>query len=339
MTEEVLAMHSSFKIRRVLPLMAVALCAALLLTGCSGGRAANEATVSTAPLPPEQSAQMPYGAPSDASGGSEAKSADSLAAGSTDARSSAPMEQLVIRNASLQLRVKSVDAAVPKVREAAASAGAQITELNLAAGTGDPVMPESATQGPSTAYVTIRVPADKLDSLTTALSGLGKVVAQTESASDVTEQAIDLDARLGNLRAEEARLRTFMNRATKIDDLLAVERELARVRGEIESMDAQLTYLKRQAARATLTVTLSEPGPVITPAGPTWGLREAITRGIQGAVAVVSGLVMLAISLSPVIALGIVIWLIIRSMLRARRRRRGMVETSGTVASDDRDAS
>lgn len=323
-------MHSRFVALRVLPAIIAALSIALALTGCAGGQSANQSAVTMAPLPPDQVAPLPSGTSPDSSGGSEAKSADTMNIGAAETRSSAPGEQLVIRNAALQLRVKSVDASVPKVRAAAAAAGAQITELNLSAGVGDPVMPESAAQGPSTAYVTIRVPADKLDSLTKTLSGLGTIIAQTESASDVTEQAIDLDARLGNLRAEEARLRTFMKRATKVDDLLAIERELTRVRGDIESMDAQLTYLKRQAARATLSVTLTEPGPVITPAGSTWGMREAITRGFQGAAAVVSGLVMLAISLSPVIAMGIVIWLVIRSLIRSRRRRREAAASAPT---------
>ncbi len=172
--------------------------------------------------------------------------------------------------------------------------------------------------------MTIRVPAERLESLRAEVGGLGTVVSESASASDVTEQAIDLEARLRNLRAEEARLRTFLSRTSKVSELLEVERELARVRGEIESMDAQLTYLERQAARATLTVSLSEPGPVVRPATGSWGLREAITRGIQATASMVSTMITVAIPLTFVALVVLAIGYPVRTLASPTRAEHGI---------------
>jgi hypothetical protein len=152
----------------------------------------------------------------------------------------------------------------------------------------------------------------------------------------VTQEHIDLSARLKNLRAQEARLRTFFNEATKVSELLAIENELARVRGEIEAMQAQLDYLDRQVARATLTVTLTEPGPVVRPSSGDWGFLDAITRGVQGAARVLTTLITVLIALAPVIVLALLAWLVFRA---AKRRREGRTkhEAAETVADEHRD--
>lgn len=236
-------------------------------------------------------------------------------------------DRMIVMNASMEVRVDDIDTALPSLRAAIARAGGEISDLQVSSGYGYPVPLESGSatkepNGPSSATVTIRVPAERLDALSAQAARLGTVVSQSQSANDVTEQAIDLEARLANLRAEEARLRTFLTKTNKVVDLLAVERELSRVRGDIEAMDAQLTYLKRQTARATLVVTLSEPAPVASPAGPTWGLTEAVTAGLRGAVALIAASITVLIAVSPLLALALVVWLVLRPVLRRRAARR-----------------
>ncbi len=249
-------------------------------------------------------------------------------------------DTLVIVNGSMELRVKDVESSLDSLRLSVTKAGGEITDLNVTAGGSDIVpMPlestggDAATRGPASAIVTIRVPAENLDALRNDVSTLGQVLSQSATASDVTEQAIDLEARLRNLRAEEARLRTFLSKTDKIGDLLAVERELARVRGEIESMDAQLTYLERQAARATLTVLLSEPGPVVQPAGDSWGLKDAITRGIQATAALMSTMITVAIPLAFLALVALVVVLPVRNALRRRSAKRAAADE--TIANGD----
>lgn len=236
-------------------------------------------------------------------------------------------EDMVIRTGQLTLRVKDAQKSVEKVRAAVRAADAEITDLNITQGSVDPIVYEgvssSTGDGPVTAYITVRVAAEDLDELTDAIAGVGTVTSRSESSADVTEQAVDLEARLKNLRAEESRLRELLDRTNAVEDLLAVERELARVRGEIEAMDAQLTYLKRQVAKATLTITLAEPAALVSPADSTWGLREAITEGIRDAVALMTGAIALLIAISPIIVLGAIVWAGARFVSRRRARKAG----------------
>jgi hypothetical protein len=178
---------------------------------------------------------------------------------------------------------------------------------------------DSSVPSPASATATLRVPAADLEALIADVSELGVVVTQTGSASDVTEQYIDLAARMKNLKAEEARLRSFFDRAEKVSELLAVETELARVRGDIEALQAQIDYLERQVAKATLTVSMSESGPIVRPESGDWGFVEAITLGIQAAARVLTTLITGLIAIAPLLLLaGLVVWIV-----RAVRKRRG----------------
>lgn len=236
-------------------------------------------------------------------------------------------ESYVIKNGQLSVRVKNANDAVKRLRAEITRFGAQITDLNVTEGYDGGVIPlesgtsSSRSKGPVTAYVTIRVDADKLDALTEAAAGLGDVTTRSESAADVSEQAVDLEARLKNLRTEEDRLRSFLTRTNVVKDLLAVESELSRVRGEIEAMDAQLTYLKRQSAKATLTVTLSEPSDIVSPEGDDWGIRDAITKGVRDAVSLLTGGLALLIAMSPILVLALVGWLVARVIVKRRANR------------------
>ena len=203
--------------------------------------------------------------------------------------------------------------------------GSQISELNVQTGDGGAGGPVPMGEGPispdaqsSSAQVTLRVPADKLASVEAQAAKLGKVLSQSAAQSDVTQQHVDLTARLRNLQAEEVRLRGFLDKAVTVSQMLEVERELSRVRGEIEAMQAQIAYLDQQAAMATLSLALSAPGALVQPAGGTWGFSTAVTAGFQAAAAVIRTLIVMIIALSPlllVVAVVVLIW-------RSRRRRR-----------------
>jgi len=153
------------------------------------------------------------------------------------------------------------------------------------------------------------------------VSKLGTVRSQSESSDDVTQEHVDLSARLENLRAEEARLREFFDAAKSVEDMLSIERELARVRGEIESLDAQVSYLERQAAMATVTIELTEPASIVRPGGDDWGFRDAITAGIRGAAQVLKVLIVVSITVAPYALVGLLAFFGIRALVRARRRR------------------
>lgn len=107
----------------------------------------------------------------------------------------------------------------------------------------------------------LRVPSEEYESLLSDAEAEGDVVTSETSTEDVTEQLVDLEARLENLRAERDRLRTLYERANSTEDVLAVQRELSDVQGEIERLEAQKQSLERRVAYSTLTVELREPDP------------------------------------------------------------------------------
>ncbi len=239
-------------------------------------------------------------------------------------------QRAVVRTASVTLTVDKVPSAVEKLRALIAAAGGEVDSLSYSAGTEQPYplpIEQSAgsARGPQSATVVIRVPAGKLEPLSRSVARLGEVTAQSAAQDDITAQVVDLDARLRNLRAEEIRLRSFLDKAVRVSDMLSIERELARVRGEIEAMQAQQRYLKDQVAMATLTVSLSQPAPVVSPAGTNWGFGEAVTRGVQAAATVLGSTITVGIALLPLAAGILLVWWLVALW---RRRHRGHREAA-----------
>lgn len=109
--------------------------------------------------------------------------------------------------------------------------------------------------------VVLRVPAENFSALVEAVRAEGRAVEASTNTEDVTDQVVDLEARLANLRAERDRLRTLYDRANETEDVLAVAERLADVQGEIERTEARLRTLDRQVSYATLTVSMREPRP------------------------------------------------------------------------------
>lgn len=319
--------------------IAVALVAIVLLGqtlqaptgGAASSRSAMQATSSgSSAVAPEVAAPYGANASKDAAGGQTAVGAVS---GNAPSPGSTPVpERMIVQTASVALDVKDVRATVTRIRALALTDTALIENLSFATG-GDvtplPADGQFSTSSdalggngqPTTAQITLRVPAEKLAHLRGAISGLGQVQSEGSSADDVTQQHVDMQARLRNLQAEEGRLRQLYARAGRVSDLLEVERRLSDVRGQIESLQAQIGYLERQVALATLTVSLSEPGAIVRPsAGTDWGIRNAVTVGVQSAVALVGALVAGTIAASPIIAFGLIVWLLVVVIRRARRR-------------------
>lgn len=264
--------------------------------------------------------------------GTEYGSADNApaAAGAPEQKSSeAATERMVVLKSSMQVRVEDLAAAIASVRTLTQTVGGSVSQLTISSNSESPAADTAASasstarfQGPASASLTLRIPAKSLPDVEAKLGKMGRLISQSADESDVTQQHIDMSARLTNLRAEEARLRALLDRAGKISELLAVERELSRVRGDIESMQAQLTYLEGQAAMATLTLSLEQPGPVVRPSGGGWGIIDAVTTGVQAAVVLVNGLITGLIAFSPFIAIGLLVWWLIRRSVRRRRALR-----------------
>jgi hypothetical protein len=114
---------------------------------------------------------------------------------------------------------------------------------------------------PQSLTAKLQIPSTELPATLAELNALARVVSETQTAEDVTRQSADLNARLANARLGEGRLRELMNgRTGKVSEVLEVERELARVRGEIERMEAERRGFTGRVDMATILATLREDG-------------------------------------------------------------------------------
>lgn len=105
----------------------------------------------------------------------------------------------------------------------------------------------------------IRLPQERLDSTIAKLSQLGTVKSQSLTAEDVSEQLVDVEARLRNLRKQEDLVLKIMERSGTVGEIMNVARELSNIRESIERIDAQLKNLKTQVAYATIYLSLEAP--------------------------------------------------------------------------------
>lgn len=236
-------------------------------------------------------------------------------------------DRMVILTQTLRLEVDSTPDAIDAVRELADKHSAIVTNMRMANDDGwiydSPASGDAALRG----WVTVRVPTDGLAGLVADATELGKVVYQAETSDDVTQEHVDLSARLENLRAQEARLRELIGQAANVEETLAVEQEMWRVRGEIESLDAQVKYLERQAAMATVTIELTEAGAVVT----NWGFGEALRTGIRTAAAVLAFVITFLIASSPLWLLGLAAAYVVRRVRRRSREQRDRTPTASSA--------
>ncbi len=160
---------------------------------------------------------------------------------------------MVIRTGHAVVEVDSLEPAVDALRLAAQRAGGYVANATVAAG----------REQHRTATLEVKVPAARFDELIAGLHPLGRVENVNVTAEDVGEEFVDVTARIGNARRLEERLIDLLAARTgKLQDVLNVERELARVREEIERHEGRLRFLKTRAALSTLSVSVHEPLPI-----------------------------------------------------------------------------
>jgi hypothetical protein len=112
---------------------------------------------------------------------------------------------------------------------------------------------------------TIRVPSNSLPSLMQSLESVGKVTSSHVSMDDITAAYLDLEAALKNKRALRDRLRALLSRATKVEDILKIEKELSRVQTDLDQMDARMKSMRSKVAKSTLNLSIIRqriPGPL-----------------------------------------------------------------------------
>jgi hypothetical protein len=180
--------------------------------------------------------------------------------------------------------------------------------------------------GTKSGYMTVRVPADNFESSLKEIKSFAVVVErETTSSDDVTEDYIDLSARLKNAQAQEARYTEILDVATTVEEILQIETALGNIRGYIESLTGQLQYLDSLTGFSTITINLSEE-PVITIGGKEFRPGTSIKEAGQTLIAVGQWTIV-AIIWTVIIGSGVglplafIVWLLIKA-IRTRRSKK-----------------
>lgn len=246
-----------------------------------------------APAPPEERVEIDRGV---------------LGKATPDTLSSLAEERMIIRNGELSLIVRSVVDTRDEIARLAVRLQGYVVSSWV-----------SGEKEEMRGQISLRVPDDRFEE---ALAQLRKLAVRVESEStssrDVTEEYVDLEARLKNAQATESQYVAILNKATTVEDILRVYDSLSRVRREIEQIKGRMKYLERTSSMSLIGVSL-RPVTTTAPLVPVgWHVLEVLKSAIRGVVTLGQWLVTLVIwliMLAPIwgTVLGIFLW---------RRRRK-----------------
>ncbi|MBM4409477.1 MAG: DUF4349 domain-containing protein [Chloroflexi bacterium] len=265
--------------RRLRPLAGLALLASLAIA-CG----AAETLGSTAPSLGERSrvttdggtAVAPLGMPAPASAGD----AKAIAPVSSNGQPGQPATAGVPRGAdptralivtgSVQLRAGDPWAVADRVQAIATGLGGNVLSL-AQSGSGDQ----------RSAAVTLRVPSNRFaDALAQLRSLDAEVLTSSMDSKDVTDQFVDLEARLKAKQAEEARYLALLARAERIEDILRIDQALTNVRTQIEQLTGQINSIRSRTEYSTIAVSVSSKGVLPTTPGQGWDPAKTAERAV-----------------------------------------------------------
>jgi hypothetical protein len=258
-------------------------------------------------------------APGDIAGGAASDAAPSSG-------SSADAGRDIVATGSSTVEVDDVRGAIAQISEAANAAGGYVESSQVGSG-GMSITPlDGSVSQPAAAsgWITVRVPADTLSSVMDGLSAVGDVTASSVNRSDVTEQTVDLRARVAAGEASVARLTELMAQAGSVSDLIAAESALSQRQAQLDSDRALLKSIESQVAMSSLSVQLNVRSNTVA-ADPA-GFGDGLVAGWNGLIATLNGLVIGLGFLLPWIAVVTVVVLIVWGVRRIVRKRRGSHE-------------
>ena len=183
------------------------------------------------------------------------------------------IERKIVTNVDMNIRVGDVNKAMEAVTQLVESNGGFVVSVT-----------RNEDEFESNAYMSFRVPSISLEATLSRVRDLSeRVERETRSSQDVTTEFVDVEARLGNLRAAEEQLLALYERSGKVSDVLEVQRELTNVRGQIESLQGRLNYLSQTTATSLVSVWFhptTDPAPISDPGWNPSETARGATRGL-----------------------------------------------------------
>lgn len=199
---------------------------------------------------------------------------------------------MIIKNGDIKLLVEDTDIAIDRATQAIGDMGGYIISSRVW------YQPYYDGENYKYATITIGVPVDQFERTLTRLRGLAvKILDETASGEDVTNQFVDLQSQVTNLEATRDRIKSFLDEAKTTDEALRINAELSNVEAQIEQLKGQMNYLEDRSAYSTITVNFEPVLPEIvetptpTPTPNVWqpgetfkDAKKAVTYAYQGIV-------------------------------------------------------
>jgi hypothetical protein len=237
-------------------------------------------------------------------------------------------QQYIICNAQLTLIISDIEEAAKEIQQKAGQLQGYVASLEL----------YDLTQERRAGRISLRIPEDKFELALAMLEEVGKVKNKNISEEDVTLQYIDLEARIVNMEAQEKRLRDLLDRAEKVEEVLEVEKELWRVRGNLESMIAEFKHLKQRVSYSSINIYLEEKDPLATSLVEDLGTLEKVgnllalntNRLLKG----ISNLIIVSIGSLPILVPLVLLFLLIRKIavvVKERKKAKGQDQKDKVV--------
>jgi len=228
--------------------------------------------------------------------------------------SASAMDRKIIRNGNLALETDSPTDGLRRITAIAESLGGFVVTSEF--------KQTSSNQSSANQSVTVvaRVPSMQFSAALEQIRSVGShVIQENISGQDVSEEYLDLEARIRTKKALEAQFLEIMKQAHKVSDALEVQSQIAEVRTEIERYEGRRRFLENQSALSTITITLQMPAPLVAATTTGFGQSIKATFGdaIDIAASIVLGLIKFIIVLTPIaIIFGIPAWLVWRTVRR-----------------------
>jgi hypothetical protein len=233
-------------------------------------------------------------APPAGAGENAKKPAAPVGAPADAAVSASPAPPMIIYNATLDVIVKDLDAATPEVEKLVVGHKGFVAKSEVKGDTGSR----------RTATYTLRIPVAAFSPLKDGLLALGTPERNVVDTQDVTEEFVDVEARIKNLKEQEDKLNELLKekrKEEKLEDVIKVSDRIYQVRGDIERAQGRRNYLQNRVQLSTITVTLREIKDYKPPTTPTFGTRIGDTFGKswEALLDFGEGLVLVAVALTP----------------------------------------
>lgn len=200
----------------------------------------------------------------------------------------------LIKVGTLALTVKDFDSSVASIKATLTEYKGYVISLT-----------DSGKDNDRKINISVRVPSDKFDLTLEKFKAMGiEVVDASENSTDISSTYKDLQARLKNQKAYEKQLLTILNKATKVVDILSIQREVAQVRQEIESMESQLKSYDTQVSMSVINVSMSKASEALDVTGNGWKPQGVFAEALTALVAFAKGvatLVIWVLVFSPVV--------------------------------------